>query len=125
MGVRYKFVNTKKHKFSVYANILYAIDAIEESSTDTSYKDEYMSYKTKIVYSWQIIKNLKFKQELTYRTQADEIPNYFIYSKSTLSSRLSDIFSAGISYKFDYKNKISIDKTSTDGTLTFNLMADY
>ena len=61
MGVRYKFVNTKKHKFSVYANILYAIDAIEESSTDTSYKDEYMSYKTKIVYSWQIIKNLKFK----------------------------------------------------------------
>ena len=72
-----------------------------------------------------MLKNLKFNQELTYRTQVDEMSNYFVYSKSMFSSKLSDIFSTSISYKLDYINKKAVGKTYTDGTITFNLVADY
>ena len=124
-GMRYKFIDTDKQKFSLDGNILYSVDDVEESPSHSSYTDEYMSFKTKGVYSWQMLENLKFDQELTYRTQIDRTSNYFVYSKSMLSTKLSDMFSAGVSYKFDYINEAAVGKTSTDGTVTFNLIADY
>jgi putative salt-induced outer membrane protein len=125
LGIRYKFINTNKHKLSIDSNILFAVDNLQKSNLHSSYTEKYMSYKSKVKFSWQMLKNLKFNQELTYRTQVDEMSNYFVYSKSMFSSRLSDIFSTGISYKLDYINKKAVGKKYTDGTITFNLVADY
>ncbi|SFV55216.1 probable outer membrane protein STY1784 [hydrothermal vent metagenome] len=146
-GAQYKAIVTEKHKLTLSGNILYAID----QEADTNYadtaktvvipypnpnntpvlaikqgkKNDYAAYRLKGVYDYQITKTLKFNQELSIRGQIDDLQNYFGYSKTSLNSKISDIFSAGISYKADYVNEPAIDKEHTDTTLTLNLIIDY
>lgn len=142
-GAKYKLIKTSSQNLSLDGNILYSSDKIEDTYTDGSgnivsyplpagsisqnngYTDSYASYRLKAVYAWQILKNLKFNQKLSYRSEFSDSKNYFAYSKTALSSKISDIFSAGISYQFDYTNLPATGKTSSDKTLTFNLIADY
>lgn len=119
-GAKYKLVKTDAHDLSLDGNILYSVDEYQSTSTT----DKYSSYQAKGVYGWQMMENLKFDQELSYRSAFEDADNYFVYSKSALSSKISDIFSAGISYKVDYAN-LSGTKDSTDTTLSFNLIVDY
>jgi putative salt-induced outer membrane protein len=144
-GLKYKAIDTKKHKLSLQANILYALDQYADkeydvagveipypnpnntpvASVEKGKKNEYTSYRLKGVYDYQITQTLKFNQELTYRGDFESSDNYFVYSKSSLMAKLSDIFSAGLSYKIDYMNRIPEGKEHTDKTFTFNLIADY
>jgi putative salt-induced outer membrane protein len=142
-GAKYKAIKTDNHNLSLEGNILYSVDSIEDTYHDGSgnpvvypypagsvsnndgVNDNYISYRAKTVYSWQVFNNLKFNQELSYRSEFSDAENYFVYSKTALSSKLSDIFSAGIGYQVDYMNKAAVGKTSTDKTLTFNLIVDY
>jgi len=119
-GLKYKAIEVEKHKLSIEGNILYSLDEIEDS-----YNDTYTSFRTQANYSWQMLDNLKFDQELTYRASLEELQNYFAYSKTGVSSKISDIFSAGVSYKLDYINEPALGKTSTDKTFTVNLIVDY
>jgi putative salt-induced outer membrane protein len=146
-GIKYKALSSKKQNLSLEANILYAIDQY----TDTRYADlgktvivnypntnnlpvlaitkgrkkDYAAFKLKANYDYQITQNLKFAQELAVRGEAKFLKNYFGYSKTSLISKLSDIFSAGVSYKVDYVNQPAAGKYHTDTTFTLNLIADY
>jgi len=144
-GARYKAIMMKKHQLVLEGNILYS----QDQYTDTDYdsdgniipypnpdhtpvantisgeKDDYLAYRLKGVYDYKITETLTFAQELTLRGQADDLPNYFAFSKSSLNAKISAIFSAGISYKVDYANRPPVDKKSTDTTFTLNLIADY
>ncbi len=146
-GAEYKALVMKKHKLTVSGNILYSVD----QEADTNYadaaktivipypnpdntpvvavtygqKNDYAAYRLKGVYDYQITKTLKFNQELSIRGQLNDLQNYFGYSKTSLNSKISDIFSAGISYKADYVNQPATDKEHTDTTLTVNLIMDY
>jgi putative salt-induced outer membrane protein len=144
-GLKYKAVTSQKHKLSVEANILYALDQYADKEFDvngveipypnsentpvaslvTGAKNDYASYRLKAVYNYMFTKNTKFDQELTFRGDFQTADNYFVYSKSAISSKLSDIFSAGISYKVDYVNRPAEGKKDTDTTLTINLIMDY
>ncbi len=146
-GAQYKAIVTDNHKLTLSGNILYSVD----QEADTNYadaaktivipypnsgntpvvaitygkKNDYAAYRFKGVYDYQITKTLKFNQELSVRGQIDDLQNYFGYSKTSLNSKISDIFSAGISYKADYVNQPAIDIEHTDTTLTLNLIMDY
>ena len=142
-GAEYKAIAMKKHQLAVSGNILYAID----QETDTNYdadgnvipypentpvaavtygeKNDYAAYRFKGVYDYKITESLSFNQELSIRGQLNDLQNYFGYSQTSLNSKISDIFSAGISYKADYVNQPSEDKEHTDTTLTLNLIIDY
>jgi len=120
-GAKYKVIVSTQQNLSVEGNILYAQDKISDPSETNSYA----AYRAKGAYDYQITKTLKFNQELTIRGQIDDMPNYFATSKSSLNAKLSDIFSAGLSYKVDYANRPPVDKKSTDTTLTLNLIADF
>ena len=146
-GAKYKAIDTEQHKLSVEGNILYSQDQYADTNyadaaktividypnpdnipvvaTTPGKKKDYAAYRLKGVYDYKITKTLKFNQELSLRGQFDNMPNYFLYSKSSLNSKISDIFSAGISYKVDYANRPPVDKKSTDTTLTLNLIMDY
>ena len=119
-GAKYKLVKNDKHDLSLDGNILYSVDEYSQTST----RDKYSSYQAKGVYAWQMMENLKFAQELSYRSAFEDANNYFVYSSSALSSKISDVFSAGMSYKVDYVN-LSGTKDNTDTTLSFNLIIDY
>ncbi|MEA1955390.1 MAG: DUF481 domain-containing protein [Campylobacterota bacterium] len=117
-GLLYKFIQKDKHKLSVDGNMLFSRDKNKEVR-------DYISFMSKGIYTWQMTKNIEFKQELSYRSEIKKHENHFIYSKSALSTKLSKIFSVGISYKFDYINLPATDKKHKDDTLTANLIVDY
>jgi len=143
-GAKYKAIVSDAHNLTFEGNILYAMDEISDVEYDAGGNvinypnaantpvasvvrgdsDNYAAYRAKAVYTWQILENLKFDQELSYRGSFEETNNYFLFSKTALVSKFSDMFSAGISYKVDYVNESGL-KDSTDTTLTANLIIDY
>ena len=141
-GLVYKAVDEEKHTLFVKANALYSRDEVEDTYTlagstvsypypagsinqHDGYSDEYISYKAQILYTWLFGEKSKFVQDLRYRSQLDEAKNYFVFSKSSIETKLSDIFSASISYQIDYINESAEGKTPTDKTTMFNLIIDY
>ncbi len=129
-GFDYQFVTGPSLRWDAYASkkqtlvlsggILYSQDKIANGdSTD------YTSVAAALGYSFQVLENLKFTQDATYRTQIDEMTNYFATSKTAFTSKLSDMLSAGISYKVDYAHIPPAGKKSTDTTFTANLIIDY
>lgn len=120
-GAKYVTIKTDFQVLTLDGNLLYAKDKIF-GSVDRSYA----AYRVQAVYNMQLLENLKFHQTLNYRSEFSDIENYFAYSKTGLSTRFSDIFSAGVAYYVDYTNKPAfVEKTSTDKKFTFNLIADY
>ncbi len=119
-GAKYKAIKTKAHDLSLEGNLLYSHDEY----IDTGKTTDYASFQAKGVYSWQILDNLKFDQTASYRVDVEDVDTYFVYSDSELSSKISDIFSAGLGYKIDYVNKPG-DKKHTDRTLLATLSIDY
>lgn len=144
-GLKYKAIDMQEHKLLIEGNILYALDQYDDVWTNAlnenvsypykpgdkvnlitpAYKDDYAAYRLKGVYDWQILENLKFQQELSYRGSFEDSKKYFAYSKTSLTNKISDIFSAGVSYAVDYVNIPAEDKKKTDTTLSFNLIMDY
>ena len=120
-GAKYKAIISDKHNLTLNANLLYSQDEIE----GTNKINNYSSLQTKGLYEWQMAQNLKFAQELSYRTELENMDNYFMYSKTAFINKLNSILSAGISYKVDYVNLTSIGTEHTDKTLTANLIIDY
>ena len=146
-GAKYKAIKEKKHNLSLEGNILYAEDHLEDTTYTTGgdvinypnagnlvadpsltvlgSTDTYTSFRAKAAYEWQILENLKFTQDLSYRTKVDESKRYFVYSESALISKLSDVFSLGVNYKVDYVNLAPQGKENTDKTFSVNLIIDY
>lgn len=121
-GFKYLALKTDAHKLSLEAHMLYSEDQVTDTGTDES---NYGAYRAKLDYGWKITDGVKFSQIVTYRAEMDETDNYFIFSKSAITSKISDIFSAGASYKVDYVNIVPADKERTDETFTLNLIIDY
>lgn len=144
-GARYKYLVSDLQNFTIDGNLLYARDNYENAYTTVSgayipypepkpsnailqraaYQNDYMAFRVKGVYDRQLMENLKFDQEITYRSSFEEVQNFFVFSKTAFSSKISDMFSAGISYKIDYINEPANGKDTTDTTLTANLILDY
>jgi len=148
-GAKYIPISNKTQTLNISANILYSIDAKADiyssdgtdtgvivaypntpSTTDTKIigsgiDDKYTGYRAALDYSLQMLENLKFTQVLTYRNSFKDSKNYFLYSKSGISSKISDIFSAGLSYSYDYVNLPQSGDKNFDSVLTATLSLDY
>jgi putative salt-induced outer membrane protein len=144
-GLKYLVLKNKKHNLTIDGSILYSQDDEEDTNYDaagnvidypnpdniatasTTYGpvNNYTSYRAKGVYTWQILQNLKFDQDLSYRARFSDSTIYFVTSKTAFSSKINSIFSAGISYKVDYVNSPPSDKETADRTFTANLIIDY
>lgn len=125
-GLKYLAYKSDIQKLDLEASVLYSSDDIQEQYLNQDgLESDYASYKAKLTYELQILENLKFDQELSYRASFDESTNYFAFSNSSLSSKISDIFSAGVSYKVDYTNIVAPTIYRADRTLTAFLSVDY
>lgn len=121
-GISYKALELENQNLSLDSLILYSKDKLEGVEAITN---DYTSLRVNATYEWQVLEDLKFTQEASYRTDIEDVDNYFVFSKTAFSSKISDSFSAGISYKIDYTNLEALGKDSTDKTLTANLTIDY
>ncbi len=125
-GAKYKAIKSELHNLTLEGNILYARDkfnfGIDNSGTAIK---SYGSIRVKGLYTWQMLENLNFSQELTYRTDVEDHELYFAFSKTEFKSKISDMFSAGINYKMDYVNITLPGTEHSDNTLTVTLGVDY
>ena len=119
-GVRYKWIQTDQHDLKVGGNILYSSDKVEFKGTNN-----YISWALGEEYAWQIVENLKFIQNLTFKSQFDDFDNYFVYSKTALESKITEMFAFGASYKVNYAHAPAPTKKSTDRTFLVSLIIDY
>lgn len=125
-GLDYQFYTGPGAKYnvlkdlSVEASILYSEDNYIVGDTVS-----YAAYRLKSDYTKEVSKNLKFLQMIELKGSFDETDNYFVTSKSALTSKISDKFSAGVSYKIDYVNTPVSGKDDIDTTLSLNLIMDY
>jgi putative salt-induced outer membrane protein len=131
-GIKWKAIEPPAHELNLQANILYSSDDIADSidpDTNATIKGEthgYAAFQAKVDYNWQISEEWKFVQIASYRAELEEMgDNYFINSKTAIESKISDIFSMGISYTVDYKNDAPADKEKTDSTFLISLIMDY
>ena len=124
-GAKYKAIVSDKQNLSLEASALYAVDNYNNNLPITKDDDSYAAYRVQGLYDLQVLENLKFNQEVSMRGSVEDTQNYFVYSKSALTSKLSDMFSAGLSYKIDYVAEPASGVKDTDTTLTFNLIIDY
>ncbi len=124
-GAKYKAIKNKEHELSLEGSVLYSHDKMQPIPPATKAEsNDYGSLQAKGVYTWQITKEVKFEETASYRVEVKETDNYFVYSDTEISSKISDIFSAGIGYKVDYVN-LPGDKKHTDRTLLATLIMDY
>lgn len=120
-AVKYKIISTDDHNLKVAANILYAQDDLRVTPNEVN---NYSAYRASGSYEWKILPNLKFNQDVGYRASFEDSENYFANAKSSLTNKISDIFSAGLSYQIDYVN-LPGTKEYSDTTFTANIIIDY
>ena len=98
-GLTYDAYSSDIQHLKLKAGILYAKDKFDNGSIN-----EYASYATTLNYDIQLLEDLKFLQDLTFKGDMKNSKNYFVYSKSALTTKISNYFSAGLSYKVNYMN---------------------
>jgi putative salt-induced outer membrane protein len=124
-GLKWMTYKSARQELNLEGSILYSMDQVNSDLVpDSPLEENYGSYRAKILYALNILDNLKFDQELSYKGSFEESENYFVFSRSALSSKISDIFSAGISYKVDYTN-LTVTDSRHDNTFEAFLSIDY
>lgn len=124
-GAKYKLIKEEKHDLSLEGNILYSQDELEDTLLYAKTTRDYTSLRAKATYQWQILDNLSFEQELSYRMEVEKNQNYFVFSKTALISKISDVFSLGLNYKVDYVNTPPSGIEHSDKTFGASLIIDY
>lgn len=144
-GLKYTAIKNDVHNLGLQGNIVYSIDEgsdkdfdalgveikypnptnIVPTTTVEGETNEYSSYLVQGNYSWKITETFKFTQDLSYRSSFEDSDNYFVYSKTGVASKISDIMSMGINYKIDYTNQAPVGNVRTDKTFTASLIIDY
>ncbi len=144
-SAKHKLFKTEEHKLTLEGNILYAKDkradvnydalgnevpypnagSIVIASSDIGKTRAYASYRAKALYERNIAETLKFTQELSYRSEFFDVSNFFIYSKTAFINKITNILSAGVSYKIDYVNLPTRDTQRGDRTFAANLIMDF
>lgn len=125
-GVAYAALLGPVHTLDLTGSVGYARDdlALPPTSTEDDIQT-YASGKAEANYAWQITEQLRFREDASYRLSFEDAQNYFVLSTTALDSKISDIFSMGLSYKVDYKNKVPAGKERTDTTFLASLIIDY
>ena len=124
-GVKWAAYKSDRQKLDLEAAVLYSQDVLQSVTPPADDTNRYSSYQAKLDYELTLLDNLKFNQGFSYRSSFEDANNYFVFSKSEFSSKISDIFSAGISYKIDYANRVAAGVEQQDNTLAAFISLDY
>ena len=129
-GAIYTPFKTETQELKFQGNVLYMWDRIREDVSAipvaAEYTHEYAGYQLSLDYVYNFTKTSKFTQYLMYRSEFEDSTNYFGKSKTALESKMSDIFSLGVSYTVDYThNKANGVRTRFDKVFLASLIADF
>jgi putative salt-induced outer membrane protein len=117
-GIGYKLLDNKEQTIDLQGGLDYALDQYS-----SGVKDEYVATRAEVNYRYRINDNLKFKQMLNYLVSIVDNDKYFMSSDTSLSAKMTDNLSLGVSYKIDYVNQTT--KENADKKLLTSLIVDF
>lgn len=117
-GLGYKLLTTKEQTVDLQGGLDYALDQYSNGK-----KDEYVASRAEINYRYKINENLKFKQMFNYLVSLEDYNKYFMASDTSLSVKMTDNLSLGVSYRIDYVNQTT--KENADKKLLTSLIVDF
>jgi len=122
-GLGYDLVRTEEHKLKCLISAIYSYDRYYEGDKDT---DSYVSGKATIYYEWEILKNLRFKENADYLVSIEDTDKYFINSETALEVKVNGSVSLGVSYALAYQHRPpSPDIEHTDKVFLISLIVDF
>lgn len=121
-GVHYKVIDEKEnpHKLSIGANIV-----VERDKPDYLDAETYTAFLANEQYSWDFSKNIKFTQDLSYRTDVSDTDIFNVTANFGLENKMNKYFSLGLNYKIDYTNTVLPGIENTDKIFTASLIFTY
>ncbi len=120
-GVGYDLLKTKKHELKILASTPYYYNKVEKDGTDN-----YGTAKLELYYQWNILENLRFKENASYFVNLSDTRIYFINSETSIEVKVYSYVSLGVSYKLAYQNRPpEPDIERTDTTFSTSLIIDF
>ncbi len=119
-GAEYIAINEKENKLKFYGNVLYENDKYDSGDTDN-----FTAGRLGLNWEYLIYQNLKFVEDANIRSKLSDMNNYFLYSKSSIYSKINSNLSLGVSYKLNYQNQAPATKKKTDTTFMVSLVIDW
>ena len=120
-GVGYDILKTKKHYLKGLASIGYAYQKYEAGGSDN-----YPTASIDLNYVWQILDNLKFKEDFNYQTSLSDMELFYVNSDTSLQVKINTHFSLGVGLRIAYQNTPPAENIKkTDTTFLTSLIIDY
>ena len=120
-GFGYDLLKTHTHELKGLLSTLYYYNRIKEDGIDN-----YATLKAELYYRWNILENLRFKEDLNYILNLSDRDTYFINSDTSLEVKINKYLSLGVGYKVAYQNKPpSPGVKRTDTTFSTSLIIDF
>ena len=122
-GIGIEFIRNKKRELRSSLALIYYRDRYSVDDRDI---DEYVTGKLMTGYVWNVLENLKLRENVGYIASAERGSRFFIDSETALEVKINRRLSLGVSYLIDYQNEPpSSDLEKTDTTFLTNLILDF
>ncbi len=122
-GLGYDFIKTEEHELKGLMSVLHSRDKFSEADKGS---DSYISGKAAMYYIWNILENLRFKQNADCLISFEDMDTYFINSETALEVKVNGNVSLGVSYSIAYQNKPPFPEIErTDTIFLASLIIDF
>ena len=122
-GLGYDFIKTKEHELKGLISVLHSRDKFSEADKGS---ESYISGKAAMYYIWNILENLRFKENADCLVSFEDIDTYFINSETALEVRVNGTISLGLTYSIAYQNKPPFPEIErTDTIFLTSLIIDF
>ncbi|NOQ31015.1 MAG: DUF481 domain-containing protein [Helicobacteraceae bacterium] len=122
-GLMYQTYKSTTMLLNTQLNILYAK---ENKIINSQWNDrDFIASQVGFDYTWKITNNFTFTQNATYNIEVEDNENFTAYSKTSVESKITDMFALGVSYKVDYVNVPASGKEATDTKTLVQFIINY
>lgn len=120
-GIGYDLLKTEKHELKLLLSTPYYYNKVENDGVDN-----YGTAKAELYYQWNILENLRLKENANYLVNLSDTKTYFVNSETSLEVKINSNISLGVGYKLAYQNRPPEPGIKrTDTTFSTSLIIDF
>ncbi len=120
-GFGYDVLKNEKHYLKTLLSFGYTFEDFKTGGTN-----DYFTGNIGLTYTWNIRKNIVFKEDAQYLQSFKNYTVYYINSTTSVEVKINSHLSLGVGYKVSYQHSPpSPDYTKTDTTFLTSLILDY
>ncbi|MDY6821581.1 MAG: DUF481 domain-containing protein [Deferribacterota bacterium] len=104
-GLGYTLIDTDKHNLQILDSLNYEYESIKEKPNSSN-----VNNVLRIIYTYNIYKNIEFSEEFSYDIAFNNTDRYFVDSESSLDFKINKHLSIVFNYIVEYQNIIPEDE---------------